>query len=127
MSPGSLLAFEITNADPRLQYTKQKGFYEDLDEGKYSLPLIHALGQCGNTAKDDALLRNLLSQRHVARRMSIEQKQLFLEYLNAQGSLDYTRLALDALQFELKDMAGRMGMFRNAELKDLMEVLKVSV
>jgi fusicocca-2,10(14)-diene synthase/ophiobolin F synthase len=69
----------------------------------------------------------LLSQRHVAGRMSLDQKKLFLEHLQGQGSLEYTRHALDALQAELKGMANQMGMLENEELKALLGVLKVSV
>jgi len=116
-------------ANSPAQYTKQKGFCEDLDEGKYSLPLIHALGRCetfGPThPKDNTILRNLLSQRHVAGRMSLEQKQLFLEHLKEQGSLEYTRHALDALQMQLTDLAQQMGMLENEMLKALLEALKV--
>ncbi|KAG7289912.1 hypothetical protein NEMBOFW57_006289 [Staphylotrichum longicolle] len=117
----------LTSAD----YTKQKGFCEDLDEGKYSLPLIHALGRCetyGPTTTNDGkntVLRNLLSQRHVAGKMSLEQKKLFLEHLRKQGSLEYTRHALDALQVELKCLAAQMGMLENDMLKGLLEALKV--
>ncbi|KAK3304736.1 isoprenoid synthase domain-containing protein [Chaetomium strumarium] len=84
----------LTSAD----YTQQKGFCEDLDEGKYSLPLVYALGGCKSdepgsaattaTPKPTALLlRNLLSQRHVSGRMGLDQKKLFLEYLEQQGGL----------------------------------------
>ncbi|KAK4034307.1 isoprenoid synthase domain-containing protein [Parachaetomium inaequale] len=117
----------LTSAD----YTKQKGFCEDLDEGKYSLPLIHALGRCGKSgasgtnARDTMVLRNLLSQRHVEGRMNLDQKKLFLEHIKQRGSLEYTRQALDALQTELKSLAEQMGMLKNAHLKALLEVLKV--
>ncbi|KAK4151149.1 isoprenoid synthase domain-containing protein [Chaetomidium leptoderma] len=114
----------LTSAD----YTKKKGFCEDLDEGKYSLPLIHALGRGGGakvTGTDTALLRNLLSQRHVTGRMSLDQKKLFLEHLKARGSFEYTRQALDALQAKLKGLAEQMGMLSDEKLKGLLEILKV--
>jgi geranylgeranyl pyrophosphate synthase len=113
------------------QYAKQKGFCEDLDEGKYSLPVIHALGQCEDVkapktgANDTSVLRNLLSQRHVAGKMSLAQKKLFLEHLTARGSFEYTRQALHELQAELKDLLSQMDMLKSENMKGLLEVLKV--
>ncbi len=57
--------------------------------------------------------------------MTLEQKKLFLEQLNKQGSLEYTRKALDVLQGEMKRLAGAMGFLKNAKLTGLLEVLKV--
>ncbi|KAK4101104.1 terpenoid synthase [Parathielavia hyrcaniae] len=117
----------LTSAD----YTKQKGYCEDLDEGKYSLPLIHALGQCDNVnapkmgANETSVLRNLLSQRHVAGRMSLAQKKLFLEHLTARGSLEYTRQALNELQAELRDLSSQMNMRDNEDMKGLLAFLRV--
>lgn len=102
------------------QYTNKKGFCEDLDEGKYSLPVIHALACGGN---DAAVLRNLLSQRRGAGKLSLDQKKLFLEYLETGGSLDYTRDAMGVLQGELKHLAGEMG--ENEKLTSLLEELKI--
>ncbi|KAK3296682.1 isoprenoid synthase domain-containing protein [Chaetomium fimeti] len=121
----------LTSAD----YTKKKGFCEDLDEGKYSLPLIHALGRSGNSGSSDigsskakghaVVLQSLLSQRHVAGKMTVHQKNLFLEHLERTGSLEYTRHALDALQLELKSLMKQMGMQRDENLTGLLEGLKV--
>jgi hypothetical protein len=76
-------------------------------------------------AHDAGLLRSLLSERHVAGRMSLHQKKLFLEHLTARGSLEYTRQVVGELQNELKRMAERMGMLNNEKLKDLLKVLMV--
>jgi hypothetical protein len=46
------------------EYVAQKGFAEDLDEGKYSLPLIHTLQSLPR--HETIVLRNLLTQRRVA-------------------------------------------------------------
>ncbi|KAL2194458.1 isoprenoid synthase domain-containing protein [Corynascus similis CBS 632.67] len=121
----------LTSSD----YAKQKGFCEDLDEGKYSLAVIHALGRCKDTGtstisdtKDGlhtAVIQNLLSQRRVSGGMSLDQKRLFLEYLKDGGSLEYVRRAVDALQGELRSMAEQMNMRENESLKVLMEMLRV--
>ena len=57
--------------------------------------------------------------------MTFDQKKLCLEYLNEQGSLEYTRHAVAALQLELKKMAEQMGMLNNEKLTTLMGILKV--
>lgn len=120
---------QLTNI--RYQYTKQKGFCEDLDEGKYSLPLIHALGSSGtlgaarNGFNNAGVIRSLLSQRHSGGTLSLDQKKLLLQQIKDAGSLEYTRQALDALQKELKNMATQMGMYEDANLRVLLEVLKV--
>jgi Geranylgeranyl pyrophosphate synthase len=116
------------NMQQKQKYTKQKGFCEDLDEGKFSLPLIHALGRCRE--KPDGTMRtnlicNLLSQRHSDGRLSKEQKNLILEQMRAGGSLEYTRRALHALQMELKILGKRMGLFENRQLGALLDKLKV--
>ncbi|KAH6840594.1 isoprenoid synthase domain-containing protein [Chaetomium sp. MPI-CAGE-AT-0009] len=114
----------LTSAD----YTKQKGFCEDLDEGKYSLPLIQALGRRGDAGSsngDTTVLQNLLSQRHIQGKMALNHKHLFLRKLEETGSLDYTRRALGALQLELRSLAEQMGMHKDKNLTELLETLKV--
>ncbi len=78
-----------------------------------------------SNTKDSIPLRNLLAQRHIAGKMTFDQKKLCLEYLNEQGSIEYTRQAVVALQVELKKMAEQMGMLNNEKLTTLMEILKV--
>ncbi|KAH6849621.1 isoprenoid synthase domain-containing protein [Chaetomium sp. MPI-CAGE-AT-0009] len=126
--------FQIRDDYMNLTSADQKGFCEDLDEGKYSLPLIYALGRCTEPgsatttprdASSTAVLRNLLSQRHVSGRMGLDQKKLFLEYLEKQGGLEYTRRALDAIQVELKALTDQMGMQKNASLRELLQTLEV--
>jgi fusicocca-2,10(14)-diene synthase/ophiobolin F synthase len=98
--------------------------------------LVYALGGCNKSESEPAipkkdaaataLLRNLLSQRHISGRMGLDQKKLFLEYLDQQGGLAYTRRSLDALQAELKALAARMGVRgENSSLMELLETLKV--
>ncbi|KAI1656206.1 geranylgeranyl diphosphate synthase [Daldinia decipiens] len=74
-------------------YTSQKGFCEDLDEGKYSLILIHAL-------QNDAgrfLLGSVLSTRRIQGRLTTEQKLLVLDQVRACGSLEWTSSLLNDL------------------------------
>ncbi|RAR00829.1 geranylgeranyl diphosphate synthase [Stemphylium lycopersici] len=79
----------------------QKGFAEDLDEGKYSLPLIHALQSLSR--HETVMLRNLLSQRRVAGCSPlIEHKTLILELMKQAGSLEFTERALRKLMGEIE-------------------------
>lgn len=85
------VAYMLTNP----QYTDQKGFCEDLDKGKFSLPIIHALQYLPESQR--IILHNLLAQRKVNGGPSIEHKQLILQLLRRSGSLEYTLVALRLL------------------------------
>jgi ophiobolin F synthase len=75
-------------------YSDQKGFCEDLDEGKYSFPLIHALS-CESQVQ---ILRELLCQRQTPGGLSHEHKILILERLEQAGSIEYTKDVLKQMQ-----------------------------
>ncbi|KAK2767552.1 hypothetical protein FQN54_003710 [Arachnomyces sp. PD_36] len=110
----------LTSAD----YTKQKGFCEDLDEGKYSLPLIHAL----QSNPRNMQLRSMLTVRRVCGKSTFEHKQLILTHLKQAGSLDYTLEVLKTLYTELEQEIGRLEKvfgIENPWLTLLLEVLKV--
>ncbi|PQE07883.1 geranylgeranyl pyrophosphate synthase protein [Rutstroemia sp. NJR-2017a WRK4] len=79
------------------EYTSQKGFCEDLDEGKYSYPLIHAL----KSNKNNLQLRAILHERRDGRGLSPEHKQLALKHLKETGSLEYTRKTMLSLQEQI--------------------------
>ncbi|KAI5376644.1 hypothetical protein J4E82_004590 [Alternaria postmessia] len=79
------------------EYSAQKGFCEDLDEGKMSFPLVHALNNC----EDNAELYELLRQRRDIGYLSDEQKRLVLGQLDRVGSMMYTRDTLKRLQGEI--------------------------
>lgn len=83
------------------EYTNQKGWCEDLDEGKYSLPLIHALNHLRGAAK--VQLQALLVQRRTAGAMTVEMKRLVIGHMREAGSLDYAR----GLVLELQDAVRR--------------------
>ncbi|KAE8152335.1 isoprenoid synthase domain-containing protein [Aspergillus avenaceus] len=84
-------------------YTAQKGFCEDLDEGKYSFPLVHVL-----TAQPrNFQLRGILQESRRAGSMSLPLKQCVLEHLAQAGSLEYTHATLGKL---MKGIMGEMEM-----------------
>jgi len=80
------------------EYQSQKGFCEDLDEGKLSFTLTHALNQ-----KPESLrLRGILQQRRDDSGLSSPLKLLVLEELEHLGSMSYTRKVLGQLQCQIQ-------------------------
>ena len=76
-------------------YAASKGFCEDLDEGKYSLALIHAL-QC--PGPETLQLRAILQERSRKGVMTLEMKKLVREMMGSRGSLDYVRSVLKDME-----------------------------
>ncbi|PIG79159.1 hypothetical protein AARAC_008537 [Aspergillus arachidicola] len=74
-------------------YATLKGFCEDLDEGKYSFPLVHAL----TTQPRNVQLRGILRESQNTKGMSLPLKQCVLEQLNQAGSMEYTHSILGKL------------------------------
>lgn len=65
-----------------VEYSKQKSFCEDLDKGKYSLMLIHALQVLPE--EENILLRNVLTRRTEGK-LSHSHKQIVLELVWKSG------------------------------------------
>ncbi|CAF1514011.1 unnamed protein product, partial [Adineta steineri] len=65
------------------EYTQSKSYCEDLSEGKFSFPIIHAL----NIRPDDSRLGDILKQRTYY----IDLKQEAVQLLHEFGSIEYTR------------------------------------
>lgn len=105
------------------EYGQQKGFCEDLDEGKYSLPMIHVL----NSGVDNGIVRNLLAARHMSGKLKYEQKLVILEQLDQAGSLKYTESVLQMMYqnivTRLDNLAKNIG--PNPALAKLCKMLKV--
>nr|A0A1B4XBK0.1 RecName: Full=Geranylgeranyl diphosphate synthase sdnC; AltName: Full=(2E,6E)-farnesyl diphosphate synthase; AltName: Full=Dimethylallyltranstransferase; AltName: Full=Farnesyl diphosphate synthase; AltName: Full=Farnesyltranstransferase; AltName: Full=Geranylgeranyl pyrophosphate synthase; Short=GGPP synthase; Short=GGPPSase; AltName: Full=Geranyltranstransferase; AltName: Full=Sordarin/hypoxysordarin biosynthesis cluster protein C [Sordaria araneosa]BAV32147.1 geranylgeranyl diphosphate synth len=110
------------------EYTLQKGFCDDLDEGKFSLTLVHALENSPEAEK--SILRHLLTQRLSSngQGMSLAQKHLVIDIVKGAGSLEYTVTALRKIGMEivneLDQIEGVTGI-ENKELRRLVEVLRV--
>lgn len=82
-------------------YASQKGFCEDLDEGKFSYPVICALGQ---TEKDVSMLRNILANPRENGCLSDELKRLALKQLVSSRSLEKSRMTIMRLHAEVEKM-----------------------
>ncbi|PWY80802.1 terpenoid synthase [Aspergillus sclerotioniger CBS 115572] len=80
------------------KYQKEKGFAQDLDEGKFSLPLIHVMTHSPN----QVLLRNILCERARDSGLSNDLKKLILNEMREQDSLEFTEETLRSLEGKIK-------------------------
>ena len=105
------------------QYTSQKGFCEDLDEGKYSLPLLHLL----QAEVDNVQISNILSTRRATGKMAHEQKILMLEHFERAGSLEFTAAVLESLYIDIGGEIERLekSCGENPHLRILTELLRL--
>ena len=85
------------------KYTNQKGFCEDLNEGKFSLPLIHLLASSPNNQ-----IRSILQERRRNQGLSKELKEYMLEEMRKAMSLEYTKRVIKALEEKVEEGIGRM-------------------
>jgi geranylgeranyl pyrophosphate synthase len=76
-----------------------KGFCEDLDEGKYSFPLIHAL----KTEPRNLQLAGILQERRDKSGLTRPMKECVLQNLNRAGSMEYTHKFLEELKKMIDD------------------------
>ncbi|KAM5468358.1 geranylgeranyl pyrophosphate synthetase [Microsporum audouinii] len=81
------------------EYTKFKGFCEDLDEGKMSLPLIYTLQHPGVHQK---AIQGVL-QHKGADGLPLEVKSWVLAYIQETGSLQSTLTLIRKMQHDLLD------------------------
>ncbi|KAL2824204.1 polyprenyl synthetase [Aspergillus cavernicola] len=79
-------------------YVSQRGFCQDLDEGKISFPLIRAY----RTLEDSTILNEWLNMRGQGVGLSVEVKRYIFGQIEDSGSLEYTRALLDDLLLDLK-------------------------
>ncbi|OAA35624.1 geranylgeranyl pyrophosphate synthase [Beauveria brongniartii RCEF 3172] len=117
----------LTSAD----YAQQKGFAEDLDEGKYSFALIHCIQTLGSQTKfaQDAMhLHALLMKRRVEGKLSVEMKKEILAMMNKAKSLNCTlsllRQLFDELEREVGILEGKFGR-ENLSLRVMLEMMRV--
>ncbi|KAF2396802.1 terpenoid synthase [Trichodelitschia bisporula] len=71
-------------------YTARKGLAEDLTEGKFSFPILHAI----RADASDLTLLNILRQRT----MDEDVKRYAIAFMERMGSFEYTRRVLEVLE-----------------------------
>ncbi|KAJ5889106.1 geranylgeranyl pyrophosphate synthase [Penicillium tannophilum] len=86
------------------EYTSEKGFCEDLDEGKFSFPIVHVW----HSQPADLILRGILQERKVAGSLSVPHKKTVLDRLRHAGSMDYTMKTLKRLESDVYNDLDRL-------------------
>ncbi|BAE56807.1 unnamed protein product [Aspergillus oryzae RIB40] len=79
------------------EYTSQKGFWEDLDEGKSSWPLIDCLT---GSDPEQTMIKGILQHKGVGE-MPMAMKRLILGKMRKGGALDSTFLLLQDMQEDI--------------------------
>jgi len=95
------------------EYCENKSFCEDLTEGKFSFPVIHAM----NRHPEDTQIACILRQRT----KSNDLKKHFVLLLQKFGSLDYTETKLKSLAEDIRKEISKLG--GNPYLEALVEEL----
>lgn len=83
------------------EFMENKSFCEDLTEGKFSFPIIHAI----QSHPEDKQVFNILRQRTT----SVDVKQYCISLLEKFGSLDYTYKVLEDLDSKARNEIARLG------------------
>ena len=82
------------------EYTSNKGFCEDLTEGKFSFPVIHSI----RTNPSNLQLINILKQKPTDE----EVKRYAVAYMKSTGSFDYCRKVMRDLHAKSAAMIDAM-------------------
>ncbi|KAL4943167.1 isoprenoid synthase domain-containing protein [Aspergillus oleicola] len=80
------------------EYTNQKGFCEDLDEGKISLPLIYTVMDNGSEA---SVVKGIFHHRPRGGGLPMHLKEYILHQMEEKGALSATKSLLQDMQKEL--------------------------
>ena len=95
-------------------YAANKSFAEDLTEGKFSFPIVHAIR---SHPKDNQIM-NIIRQRT----NDLEVKKYCVSLLDKFGSFKYTLQILDELDLKVRQEIAKLG--GNVHLIALMDELK---
>ena len=96
------------------QYENNKSYCEDLTEGKFSFPIIHAI----TTQPQDQQVISILRRRT----KDVEVKRYCVGLLEKYGSFAYTREKLEELDKKAREEIDKLG--GNPLLIDLLNSLK---
>lgn len=97
------------------EYADNKSFCDDLTEGKFSFPIIHAI----NSRRNDREIINILRQHT----KDVDVKKYCVRLLDEAGSFEYTRGVLQKLNDEIKAEVNSLG--PNKYILNLMDELSI--
>ncbi|KAJ4359366.1 geranylgeranyl pyrophosphate synthetase [Ascochyta clinopodiicola] len=86
------------NLSPTSGYSSLKGLCEDLTEGKFSFPVIHAI----RADPSNQILINILKQKTTDE----EVKRYALKYMQSKGSFEYSKAVIDELRGKTEGLVG---------------------
>ncbi|CAF0845019.1 unnamed protein product [Rotaria sordida] len=101
------------------EYASNKSYCEDLTEGKFSFPILHAV----NTRETDTRIIHILKQRT----QDVELKRYCVQLLHDFGSIEYTQKTCDELSKQVYDEIDILGGNNYLEkiIQNLMEVFRI--
>jgi geranylgeranyl diphosphate synthase type 3 len=88
------------NLSPTSGYSSLKGFCEDLTEGKFSFPVIHAI----RADPSNLVLINILKQKTTDE----EVKRYAVKYLEEKGSFEYSKSVIVELRQKSEELVGEV-------------------
>ncbi|TPX48812.1 hypothetical protein SeLEV6574_g01823 [Synchytrium endobioticum] len=83
------------------KYTDNKGFCEDLTEGKFSFPIIH----CIRSTRDNRQMLNILKQKTT----DVDMKRHAIRLMEETNSFEYTKQYLRKVESQALDEIKRLG------------------
>lgn len=95
------------------EYTQTKTFAEDLTEGKYNYPIIHAIRNFPGDSKVQSILRQ--------KTQDMELKKYCVSLLEASGSFEYSKMTMTELDERIRREISQLG--GNASMMNLMDKL----
>ena len=100
------------------EYANNKSYCEDLTEGKFSFPIIHAI----NTRESDTRIIHILKQRT----QDVELKRYCVRLLHEFGSIEYTKQTCQNLAKEIFTEINLLGgnYYLDNIIQGLMEVFR---
>ena len=99
------------------QYAKNKGFGEDITEGKFSYPIIHSIrNDPGNSQ-----LMNILRQKSEDETV----KRYTIQIIESTGSFEYTRQKLISLTTKARTMLADLGVDQSSGIASILEFLEL--
>ncbi|PVU91615.1 hypothetical protein BB561_004316 [Smittium simulii] len=95
------------------EYSDNKGFFEDITEGKFSYPIIHAI----NNSKDKDQLLNIMRQKT----RDNDVKKYAAQLVEHAGSIDFTINTLNSYESQIRSEISKLP--QNHQLVEILDYL----